>query len=211
MELKIPKPLIKVTGDITLSPWPMFVQYKPYHYKIGGELVDLIVNTVQPGDIVLRRYTRYLNTVFTPGYWGHASLYASNNRIIHATSKGVNPEHIRTFCRTDSLCIRRINCLEPEIVVERAIDFAEKIVGKEYDFGFVIGDDKYSCAEVVNTCYKPLFANDYEKVYGKISITRKEGIKFSQWVITPGGLYRSKAADTILEIRKGKIIELDEL
>jgi len=210
MEIKIPKPLIKVTGDITLSPYPMFIRYKPHHYSIRGEEVELIANTLKVGDILLRRYFEYLNTMLTPGYWGHAGLYIGNNQVIHAIGKGVTKEHLFNFCRTDSFCSRRILADDPLAVADRAVHFAEKCLGKDYDFGFDIGDDKYSCAELINACYKPLFVNDYEKVFGKLTISWKK-LAFSQTVITPAGIYRSKAAETILEIRDGRIIGLDTL
>ena len=125
--------------------------------------------------------------------WGHAGLYVGNNQVIHALGKGVVKEDILNFCRTDSICIRRIKAEDPLVVVNRAITFAEDCIGKKYDFNFKIGDNKYSCSELINACYKPLFVNDYEQV-------RIWPFK-PKTVITPAGLYRSEAAQTILEFK----------
>ena len=66
--MKIPKFLVKFTGDCYLHPKPLFITYKPHHHKVSGTEVREILNTMKPGDILLRRYDGYLNTILTPGY-----------------------------------------------------------------------------------------------------------------------------------------------
>ena len=192
MELKLPKGLIKMTSNIKFSPYPMWVQYKPQLHLVKGIQVRQILDFIRTGDILLRRYNAYLNSLFM-SVWGHAGLYVGNNQVIHALGKGVVKEDILNFCRTDSICIRRIKAEDPLVVVNRAITFAEDCIGKKYDFNFKIGDNKYSCSELINACYKPLFINDYEQV-------RIWPFK-PKTVITPAGLYRSEAAQTILEFK----------
>lgn len=51
---------------------------------------------MQRGDILLRRYDGYVNTLFTPGFWGHAALCVSANDVIHAVGVGVVREDLMT-------------------------------------------------------------------------------------------------------------------
>ena len=103
MKLKPPKFAIKFTGDFKFHSYPPFFIYKPHHFQVKGDTVREVMNKVRGGDILLRRYDRYLNTMLTPGYWGHASIYVKKNKIIHSISSGAEKEDILTFCRTDSI------------------------------------------------------------------------------------------------------------
>jgi len=188
MRLKLPKWMIEFTGHIKFSQYPMWMQYKPKLHSVKGYQVRKILEILEPGDILLRRNALYLNTLFMP-YWGHAGLYIGDNKVIHSLGQGVIKEDILDFCRTDSISVQRItNMEELDALVKQSIKFAEEKLGSEYDFEFELGNNKYSCTELINSCYPFIFKDDYEEVMGNL-------------VITPKGIYNSKATESILEFR----------
>jgi uncharacterized protein YycO len=176
MKIKIPKKLIKLTGDIYLHKYPMFIVYKPDQHRLKGDKIREILNTIQPGDILLRRFDSYLNTILTPGFWGHAGLYIGNNSIIHSIGKGVIEEDILNFCRTDSLAVLNANVIFK--VKNNAIKNIKKLKGSKYDFKFNSNDDKYYCTELIDVVYNGIFYKDYKKI-------------MSNYILTPDGIYDS--------------------
>jgi len=66
---------LKIIGDIKYHPWPLFFIYDPKGFQVKGYEVREVINTVRPGDILLRGYDRYLSDLFIPGYFSHAALY----------------------------------------------------------------------------------------------------------------------------------------
>jgi len=149
-----------------------------------GHEIRRILDVLQKGDIMLRRWDGYLNTVFTPGFWAHAGLYAGDNKIIHALGNGVTEEDILDFCRADSIAVMRIKDGDPE----EAVKFARKCLGHEYDYQFESGDDQYYCSELCDVCYKGAFSDDYTEIAGNK-------------LITPDALRKSDKAEYILEIK----------
>ena len=89
---------------------------------------------LQPGDILLRGYDKYLSGVFIPGYFSHAGMYLGEvseadsafcapefvagdatgffrpgkKMVVHALAKGVFMEDIIDFCRCDRLMVVRL-------------------------------------------------------------------------------------------------------
>lgn len=123
------------------------------HYELKGPDIRAIINHLQPGDIMLRRYNHYLGSVFIPGYWSHMALYLGDNTVIHMLGEGVTKEDILTFTRADDLCILRAR--DPELI-EYALIKAENIYCKhiEYDYNFDFEDGtKMSCTELGLICF----------------------------------------------------------
>ena len=102
MKITLPKFIIKSTGSLYLHKWPFWIVFRPSHHKVKGHEVRNIIDNLKKGDVLLRRYDGYLNTMFTPGFWGHAGLYIGDDRVIHAVGEGVIEEDILDFCRTGS-------------------------------------------------------------------------------------------------------------
>ena len=124
MGLQLPKWLIKLSGDLYLHNYLCWFVYKPHHYIMSGPDVRRILDAVQPGDILLRRFDGYVNTRCTPGFWGHGAFCVSKKDVIHAVGVGVIREDIITFCRTDSVALLRVNNATPEMI-DRAIACAD--------------------------------------------------------------------------------------
>ncbi len=148
-----------MTGDILIHKYPLFLTYKPNHYKIKGKEVREILNTIQAGDILLRRFDGYLNTICTPGFWGHGGIFVGNDIVIHAVKEGVIQEDILEFSRCDSLAILRYTGTEYVFTVNMALYNAYNFNIKkyQYDYDFLSGNDKVYCTELVDNCYGGLF------------------------------------------------------
>lgn len=145
--------LIKIFGDIQFLPTPMFlILWGSTHYKIKGDESRHILNTLRPGDVLLRRYDRYVSGWFIPGYYTHAAIAKNRQTIIHATTHGVVEEDILTFIRADHIVILRYQ--EDDLVAKSAANLCETFLGQDYDFTFVSGDKKkLFCTELIKFCY----------------------------------------------------------
>lgn len=123
---------LKIIGDIKYHPWPLFFIYDPKGYQVKGYEVREVINLVEPGDILLRGYDKYLSSLFIPGYFSHVGLYIGNvtnddlegvnqsfpeaqmkqfgtgtQMIVHAMAQGVHMEDLIDFCRCDRLVVLR--------------------------------------------------------------------------------------------------------
>ena len=188
MGLQLPKWLIKMSGELYIHKYLFWVLYKPHHYALTGEDTRKVLKAVKPGDILLRRYDGYVNTLFTPGFWGHAALCETPDTVIHALGVGVVREDIITFCRTDSVAVLRVAGAGPE-TIEKAIACARahEEARTAYDYRFRDnGKHAVYCTELVNVCYGGLFNKDFETAAGNC-------------VLTPDGIRRSAKVETVLE------------
>ena len=161
--------IVKFTSDIYLSKYPMFLLYKPTFHKLKGKDIRKIIDNLQVGDILLRRFDGYLNTILTPGFWGHSAVYIGENKILHSVSQGVCEEDILDFCRTDSLCILRRIKFDVNNFIQKVIYVKEKDI--KYDFEFEKNDDEYYCTELVNYLHDNIFEDDFKEIAGKLILT----------------------------------------
>ena len=168
----IKKFFIKLTADIYLSKKPLFILYKPRLHKLKGHEIRVILKNLKKGDILLRRFHGFLNTVLTPGFWGHAALYIGGDKVVHALSQGVVKEDLLDFCRCDDIAIVRVKKMKNDNI-KRALNIAENMVNSntEYDFDFESGDNEVYCTELVDECYNGIFKGYYSKVLGTIALT----------------------------------------
>ena len=180
--MKIPKALIKFTGNTMLSKYPPWVIYKPDIHRVRGADVRRVLDIVEAGDILLRRFDGYLSTILTPGYWGHAGLYVGRNQVVHAISQGTIQEDILNFLRTDAVCVLTLKDITADEITE-AILKAKAAANKniEYDFDFSECNEKYYCTELINAVFNHSFIYDYQEVWGQMILT-PDGIRYSEEV-----------------------------
>lgn len=154
---KIKIRLIDFFADIRLYKQPFFcILFGESYYQIKGNHQREIINTLKPGDVLLKRYDHYLGSLVIPGYWSHIGLYVGNDRIIHMLRKGIVNEDILTFLRADDIAILRCN---DHRVIEEAIERGYKLLEKKkpYDYDFETDYGKrYYCTEMVSDCYGKL-------------------------------------------------------
>lgn len=77
---KLSEWFLTVFGDIKVFRFPFFVVYDPGSYQVKGDDVRALIDTLQPGDILLRAYTNYLDGKFIPGKFSHAAIYCGELR-----------------------------------------------------------------------------------------------------------------------------------
>jgi len=186
--MRIPHCISKLSGHLYLHKYPGWVIYRPDVHRIKGYHVRQVLGVVAPGDILLRRYDGYLNTICTPGYWGHAGLYVGDNQVVHAVEAGVVIEDILDFCRTDAICVLIPNC-DHKIAVDIALNLAAKKIGYDYDFDY--GNEKYYCTELIDKCCQWIFLEDRIEKLGNL-------------ILIPDGIRSSKMATMKLEIKPQK-------
>jgi hypothetical protein len=58
---------LTVFGDIKVFRFPFFLVYDPGSYQVKGDDVRALLGVLQPGDILLRSYSNYLDGKFIPG------------------------------------------------------------------------------------------------------------------------------------------------
>jgi hypothetical protein len=108
--------LFTLTGDLSYEglSHPAWLMYKPIGYKLKGKdlykgLELFYQGKIRKGDILLRRFDRYLDSYFIPGVWKHGGVFVGYDAdvdgptVIHALSEGVLKEHVSLFFRTDYL------------------------------------------------------------------------------------------------------------
>ncbi len=125
---------LTVFGDIKIFPGPLFFLYDPGSYLVKGEDMREVMKMVQPGDILLRGYTNYLDGRFIPGYFSHVGFYlgpidrktleaewsdeypsldqlkglkTGEQMVIHSMAEGVFMEDVLNFCRCDYMAVLR--------------------------------------------------------------------------------------------------------
>jgi hypothetical protein len=124
-------------------------------YSIRGEHQREIINNLKIGDVLLRRWDRYIiSNMSIKGYWKHVGVYVGDNKVVHATTKGVIEEDILTFLRCDHCAVLRATKEDRNRIEEKVPKIAYEHLGKKYDFLFETDDNRYAyCSEIVDKCY----------------------------------------------------------
>ena len=95
--------------DVKVFRFPLFLVYDPDDFEITGSEVLKIMDVLEPGDVILRGYNRYLDGKFIPDKlkFSHGALYVGNGKIIHAVAEGVSETNVIDFTRCDRIAIFR--------------------------------------------------------------------------------------------------------
>ena len=72
---KLYERLLTIFGDIKVFRYPLFIVYDPGSYQVKGDDVREVLDLIQPGDVLLRAYSNYLDGRFIPGIFSHAAVY----------------------------------------------------------------------------------------------------------------------------------------
>jgi hypothetical protein len=171
------KTILKPFGNWQVFKYPFFLLVGDTHYQIKGPEQRVIIDKLKGGDILLRRYDKYLSGLLIPGYYTHAAFYKGSNKVIHALGDGVVSEDILTFLRCDAVAILRVSKEVSPKDVQTAMLNAKELLGEEYDWAFDYEDEEsLSCTEFVAKCY--------EEVSDKTGIkTRDDNEPFGKTII----------------------------
>ena len=146
---------LTILGDIIIyikDGFGILYLAKEYEYDIHGQDIRDIIKIIKPGDIVLRKYNHYLDSIFIPGEYSHSGIYIGKNKIVHAIAEGVQEIDVIDFFQCDKACV-----LRPKKGIKKALQRVKKWIGKNYDFKFNSSDSSaFYCHELTATAYKEL-------------------------------------------------------
>jgi len=160
----IKRNIIKSFGNIRLYNGGI-VFWGKSGYRINGTDQRQILDELQPGDIIFRRYKHYIGSILVPGYWSHVGLYIGEPYyIIHAAGGGVIKEDILTFMRTDSLALMR--CMDGTLI-KPAIEYTKEKLDAQtpYDYDFMPENDALYCSELIWECFDKPECTKYKGKY----------------------------------------------
>jgi hypothetical protein len=153
MWYKIKAAITSWFGNVKVYKYPFFILTGHTAYKIKGELQRGILNTLEPGDVLLRRYDNYLSGLIIPGYFTHAAVYVGDDQIIHVLGSGICREDILTFLRCDDINILRVkDAATSQAAVKNAWAQLGKDVGYDFDFD-ANSPELFYCTEFVDFCF----------------------------------------------------------
>lgn len=137
-------PVTKLLGHIYLAPKSRAIR----RYDIEA-IVEELIN----GDVVLSYTSGEISNYLIPGEYKHCGIYAGNNKIIEATSKGVVLTEIDDFCSNkDKIAIcRPLFCDERKML--KAVTYARDRRGSPYDYYFEPNEHAFYCAELIAKAY----------------------------------------------------------
>jgi len=122
-------------------------------YNVSGTDMRKVINNIQTGDVLLRRYSHYLGSVLIKGYFSHAAIYVGADNVIHMLGEGIDKEDILTFLRCDDICILRFK--EREVIkdaVTNAYFYHQHGIDYDYDFNADC-PERFYCTEFVDFCF----------------------------------------------------------
>jgi len=190
---RIKSALLTFFGDIKVYPFPMFIVYCPDSFRVKGQETRKAMETVQPGDLILRKYIHYLDGYFIPGKYSHTGIYVGDGKVVHVVAEGVTEIDIIDFLRCDSFAI-----LRPKRDVELAMYLLKQFFGKPYDFSFKAGNGKFYCHELAAVSYPNLQI-------------RKIKVPFAGEKILADSFLRSPDFTTVLEYKPKGINKMKKI
>lgn len=124
---------------------------KPEVRGVTPAMAREVLPQLQPGDILLRRTEGTSGNWFIPSWWKHAGVYVGEGHVVDAAFKGTAKNSLEGFMTEgDSLMIVRPKGLTPQ-QREAIAAYAERQVGKPYDFDFDFDDEaRLSCTELAS-------------------------------------------------------------
>lgn len=136
------------------------------YYDVKGEHARQVLNIIEPGDVLLRKYDHYLGSRLISGYWSHVAIYVGDEYyVIHMLGEGITKEDILTFTRCDDICVLRAK--DKSLVAEAIINAKKNYeLGIKYDYDFKLSNSKFYCTEFVDS----LFSYPVQEKIGKDKI-----------------------------------------
>ncbi len=144
---KIKKAVIDFFSNINLG--------KREVHGVTSEMAQKVLPKMQPGDILLRRTDGTSGNLFIPSWWKHAGVYVGEGQVVDAAFKGIGKDSFHKFMTEgDAIMIVRPKNLT-ETQRQAIADYANRQVGKPYDFDFDFLDEaRQSCTELANHAVK---------------------------------------------------------
>lgn len=124
----------------------------------GKDIINLM-NQVQPGDVVCRRFDCYLDSYFIPGKYTHSGIITSLGngcsqvKIMDSMAEGICEKYLLDFVKNcDGFILLRPKYAGEE-AINNALTFARSKNGYPYDFYFDLDDPaSFYCHEFTANC-----------------------------------------------------------
>lgn len=141
---KVAKRFLTWIGDIMVATEPP---------KTKAEQILQMTYVIEPGDIICRQYSYYLDSYFIPGTYSHSGIVLSKDEMVHSIAEGVQFVHPIDFVKdTDGFIIVRPNYNKLEDR-KKAIQKAIFHVNNKAQYDFLFDDpDKFYCHELTCDC-----------------------------------------------------------
>lgn len=151
-------------GGIRIYPGGI-IFFGDHTAQLKGPDVREIIDTLEPGDVVLNRHDHYVSSLFIGGSFSHAGLCVAKDTIIHVGINGIAKEDILTFTRADAFAIIRPKDKKKiNTAIERAYRYLE--IGIQYDYDFdKYSDDYFYCSEFVDSCYGYIMRDNVSETF----------------------------------------------
>jgi hypothetical protein len=152
---KIKAKFLDIFGNIRISKLPPFLFYDDVVYKMNGDRIRDVLKVSKPGDVILRGFDSYLDSMFVPSTrrYSHAGIIVENGKVIHSVSPCVEKIDLIDFMQCDRIAIAR-----PSRNVRNALKTAKEFLRNKtpYDFSFSCGESALYCFELAAYCYPKL-------------------------------------------------------
>ena len=154
--------ILSFFADIRIYPGGIIL-FGDSHYHLKGDDIRGILNVLQPGDLLLRRYAHYLGSLAIPGHFSHGAIYVGDDKVIHMLGAGICEEDILVFTRCDDIAILRYK--DPDIR-EAAITRAKEHLANEIEYDYYFDSktpDRFYCTEFVDNIFDYPVRNGMDK------------------------------------------------
>ena len=121
--------------------------------KVRAEHILKMMDIIQPGDIICRKYTYYLDSILIPGEFSHSGLVFDSSKMGHSIAEGCQYIHPIDFVKdTDGFIICRPKYEKPADLV-RVFDLAKWYIDNKVQYDFMFNDiKKLYCHEFTCRC-----------------------------------------------------------
>ena len=164
---KIAKKFLTWVGDLMVATKPP---------KTTAKEILKLIDVIEPGYVVCRMYSYYLDSYLIPGEYSHSGIVISKDKMAHSIAEGVGYIHPIDFVKdTDGFVILRpfySDPLEINKVISKAIWHVE-VNKTEYDFLFN-DSNRFYCHEFTVDCISQI------KIENEI---QKTNVTFGIWPI----------------------------
>lgn len=136
---KILRELYRIWSQIVSVALGSWIAFEPP--KVGSKQVLDMLDIIEPGDIILRKYKYQTSSFILPGGYTHSGVVKNHSQMIHITGTGCDYIHPLDFMmHCDKFAILRPKWKSQEDI-QKAIAQGDKFVADHIKYDFFFGKD----------------------------------------------------------------------